>query len=170
MGLSLSQTVRKIVLRRANIIDLYLSEKKAQAVGLYLLVDTSDVRVKLEPIDVIRRIREVEAEQVCINAARSQSTKLFGGDDWLSLDYDEMVNKDTKADVMQMALNHILPPALRTVGSGRWRPRESLLKQDTTRRNGSIINFHELCSVLRPMPRYFAMLVDGLDAASACPQ
>jgi hypothetical protein len=168
MGLSFSPSVRKLVLRRANLLDQFLSEMKAIVTGQYLEADTSGVKVRVEPSRIISFLRNVEAEQKCIDAARWHSTERYGGDDWHSLDYDELVNEDTMADVMQGALNHILPVALRKPVQER--PEKTLTKQDTSRRNESIINFRELCWYLRPTPRWFAMLVDGLDAPSACPQ
>jgi hypothetical protein len=167
IGLSSSPMVRKIVLRRANILDEYLSELKALVVGAYLSADTSGVKVTVEPEHVLDFLHTVEAEERCIDVARRHSTERYGGDDWHSLDYDEMVDKDSMAEVMQGALTHILPFALRKTVIHR--AEKSLAKQDTTRRNDSITNFRELCSVLRPMPRYFNMLVDGLDAAEVCP-
>jgi hypothetical protein len=166
IGLSSSPMVRKIVLRRSNLLDEYLSSVKARVTGAYLHEDTSTLQVKIEPSDFFSFLHGIEVEDRCIDAARRHSTDRFGGDDWLTIYYEEMVDKDTMGDVMQRALNHILPVALRKAATGR--PKESLSKQDTSRRNESITNLAQLCTVLRPMPRYFAMLVDGLDAASAC--
>jgi hypothetical protein len=73
----------------------------------------------------------------------------------------------TPTQVMQGAANHILPVSMRTAVSRK--PRESLPKQDRSGRNASIVNFREMWTVLRQMPRYFDMLVQGLDAAYACP-
>jgi len=168
IGVSFSPMVRKIVLRRINILDEYLSGLKALAVGSYLRVDTSAVQIRVKPAEVIQFLQQVKAEEICIATMRRCSAELYGGDDWLTINYEEMVDKDRMADVMQGAVNHILPVALRKAAKGRFK--KTLSNQDTNKRNESITNFHELCSILRPMPRYFAMLVDGLDAASACPR
>jgi hypothetical protein len=167
-GLSTSPMVRKLVLRRANFLDEYVSMLKAQATGAYLRADTSSLKVTVEPSIFIDYLHAIEAEDRCIDEVHRRSTERYGGDDWHFLEYSEMVDKGTMAEVMQGALNHILPVALRTPVRGRLK--ETLTKQDTSGRNASIANFGELCSVLRPMPRYFAMLVEGLDAETVCPQ
>jgi hypothetical protein len=168
VGLTSSPLVRKIVLRRANVLDEYISELKAIVVAKYLDADTSHVTVTVDAAEFKKFVHKVESEEKCIDAARRHSTESHGGDDWLSIVYEDMVHPNTMAEMMQGALNHILPAEFRKVDKER--PKKTLSKQDTTMRNASISNFRDLCTALRPMPRFFAMLVEGLDAANVCPE
>jgi hypothetical protein len=182
-GIAYSPSIRKIVLRRKNLVsvaicdvliattpvhkpfphsiclqvDMYVSERKAQAVGRYTRADTSRIVLTVDPGHMLRFFRAVEADNACIDAARRLSTARFGGADWYSVDYDELVNPDMVNRVIHGALKYILPLSVEapqphiTMGS----------KQDTSRRNESISNFAEIHNVLRKTPRYLAMLMQG---------
>jgi hypothetical protein len=169
VGLALSPTVRKLVLRRANHVDMYLSFSKALAAGSFIKLDTSDMRMSIKPHHLVQFIREIETEDECVDAARRYSTELFGGHDWHSLDYDSLANPETLPAVLHGALNHILPVSMRTEPPPSVK-RVPFFKQDMAKRNDSIINFHELCAQLRStMPRYYDMLMEGLDPSACAP-
>jgi len=136
---------------------MFISEKKAQAVGRYTRADTSRVVVTVDPGQMLQFFRAVEADNACVDAARRQSTARFGGADWYSVDYDELTNPETVDRVVHGALKYILPPSFQIP-----EPRIKMgKKQDTSRRNESIGNFGEIYRVLKTTPRYFAMLMQG---------
>jgi hypothetical protein len=99
IGLASSPAVRKLVLRRSNLVDEYLSALKARVMGVYLKADTSELKVTIKPSEFLTFVSYIEAEEQCIDGARRQSTERYGGDDWHSLDYEEMVSEDTMAEV-----------------------------------------------------------------------
>jgi hypothetical protein len=167
VGLAFSPAVRKLVLRRANHVDMYLSFKKAVTTGAFIRQNTSDMRVTVVKHELVVFLQQIEGENSCVDAARRHSTELYGGHDWHSVDYDTLVDQATMPAVLQGVLNHILPASMHKKSPPRVEG-VPYPKQDVGRRNDSITNFRELCAQLRPqLPRYYDMLMEGLDP-SAC--
>jgi hypothetical protein len=159
LGISSTPSIRKVVLRRRNLVDMYLSEKKASATGAYARSDTSQVVLTINPVAMVWYFEAIESDYACIDAARHQSTARYKGADWHSVDYDELTNHQTRQGALQGVLNHILPPShhisMRSIGPG-------LHKQDHSLRNESIANFGEVYEALKKTPRYLNMLMEGL--------
>lgn len=169
VGLAFSPGVRKLVLRRSNLVDIFVSAMKARRIGEYAQRNTTDVRLAVDKDSLIEYIGGVERENSCVDAARRHSTELFGGQDWHSLDYATLVNLQTAPAILQGALNHILPVSMR-VEQPPSVERMPLPEQDLGDRRGAITNFQQLCAQLRSeMPRYFAMLMEGLDPSACAP-
>jgi hypothetical protein len=158
-GMTGSPSIRKVVLRRKNLVDMYLSELKAAAAGSYVKTDTSQIVLTVNPQAMRWFFEAVESDNACIDAARSQSTARYGGADWHSVDYDDLTNHETRQNALQGVLNHILPPShhIPVVPFGRL-PQ----KQDHSRRNASIANFGEVYEALKDTPQYLNMLMEGL--------
>jgi hypothetical protein len=158
-GIAASPSIRKVVLRRKNLVDMYISEQKAQAVGEYANTDTSDIVLTVNTRAMLWFFEAVEADSACIDAARNRSTDRFRGADWHSIDYDELTNPETRQDALQGVLNHILPPSYRIPVVSISRGHQ---KQDRSGRNASIANFAEVYDALKKTPRYLDMLMEGL--------
>lgn len=157
-GIAASPSIRKIVLHWQNMIDMFISGKKAQVLGCYTHVHTSQLVLRVDPSEMLQFFSTVEADNACIDAARNQSTARFGGADWHSADYEELTNPATSQAALHRVLKHILPeshctPLIRTTW-GR--------KQNLGRHNLSISNFAEVYDVLKGTPRYLAMLREGM--------
>jgi hypothetical protein len=103
VGFAFSPTIRKLMLRRANHVDMYLSLKKANAAGGFIHRNTTDIRLALKADHLVKFIGDLEVQDKCVDAARSYSTKLFDGDDWHSVDYDSLANKATLPAILQGA-------------------------------------------------------------------
>lgn len=70
-ALALASNIRKIVLHRENVLDMYVSVRKAQRMGVWGNADTTAMKVTVLPHELRKYIRMVESNHRCLSAAHS---------------------------------------------------------------------------------------------------
>uniref|UniRef100_A0A7S0Q6T9 Protein-tyrosine sulfotransferase n=1 Tax=Coccolithus braarudii TaxID=221442 RepID=A0A7S0Q6T9_9EUKA len=168
IGLGTSPHVKKIVLRRSNLLDVYVSEIKARKLGEYKSVNTSSLRVHVFLTDFRAFVRNVEREYGCIDSLRDGS--------WLGLSYDEIASAERRRGTMQRVFEHLgvmnladadeaaldwdeatsstySPAKMAVLGGkqmdGRAGRSSTLMKQDVAPHSSSIDNFAQLVKVFK---------------------
>eukprot|EP00965_Chrysotila_dentata_P200637 6180083-Pleurochrysis_carterae.AAC.4 len=162
----------QIVLRRNNLLDVYLSECKAKTVNSYHFVNTSEVKVALSPNGFFKYAHDSEQHYRCIAAAKSASR--FNdqqGSDWQYVSYESHLTSPTAIHATLMRLFKHLNVALyqnasRSNASNAYadyvlEETFAFVKQDTSSQESSITNFADVVAALRNS-RYESMIRHGI--------
>jgi len=179
-GLVLRHDVRKIVLRRRNFIDMYLSLLTANLSGKWMYADTSNVRHTVDPLDLLSYLSQSEMENACYDEARRLARENGGEASWLHVDYDELTGaSEEQHQTLERIWSHlgvgppkfpglinellrispnankvVVPEATKFITA----PTGPLSKQNRAPRNYTIRNFEEIWASLASKPQYQAML------------
>jgi hypothetical protein len=159
-GLTASPTIRKVVLRRANPVDAYLDKLVEER------TDGQTGPIEVIPRELLRYLISVDMETKCLDYAQKHSAERGSGQEWLFLDYDELIHPATQSAVLQRVFNHILPPPWHIV------PNQIIAghslrggKQPDTLRNETIANFEEVYQYIKEhkeRPQFLDLLLQGL--------
>jgi len=145
VGFAASSLFKKVVLRRENLLDVYVSELKARAVGTWRQADTSKVKVHVFLTDFRTFTRHVEREYRCVDAARAQSETSGHAADWLSISYEDLASSPSRREqTMQRLFAHLGVPPLPSLNYSA-----SLFKQDLSRHSDSVDNYEQLTRVFK---------------------
>jgi len=161
VALALAPNIRKIVLERSNLIEMYVSLKKASGSQKWYGVDTTATRVSVKPEALRVYMRMIESHRRCLAAARRRADEMGGGSAWLTHDYDELSAEGERgAAVLAGLYAHLgVPPVPDPRLLGADQAAQGIRnKQNYARLNESISNYGELWKALAKEPRYQAML------------
>jgi hypothetical protein len=133
--------VLKIVLRRRNLLQAFVSNQKAQQVGEYYRVNTSDVRVNVNVKQFVQYCKRVEREDRCFEAAQHGQPV----SSWLHLDYEDLATPDRLNPTLAAVSRHLgIPAGLGPSGEQKAQPFSQ--KQDHRPVRESVLNADKVAS------------------------
>jgi len=163
VGLASSPHVKKIVLRRKNLLDVFVSELKARKVGIYEYVNTSSMKVHVFLTDFRRFVQLTEKEYECIDSARDGT--------WLDVDYDSLASPDSLRATLTRIFEHLGVTMQARGGRGSDEKLQQVIehilttvshaKQDMSLQSESIDNFAQLTRAFQGT-RYATMLRNNI--------
>jgi len=147
MDLARAPHVKKVVLRRSNLLDVFVSELKAKEAGTYLKVNTSQIKVLVFLTDFRSFVKRADQEQACLREAASALSPAS----WLAVSYDELVGR--RATTMAHVFAHLGVARIEEGTSLR----TGLFKQEQAPHSSSIDNYAQLWRTFQGT-RFAAML------------
>eukprot|EP00965_Chrysotila_dentata_P206790 6183744-Pleurochrysis_carterae.AAC.2 len=156
-----------IVLRRNNLLDVYISECKAKVVKSYMFVNTSKVKVRVPTKEFFKYAHNSERHYRCISAAKAASRLQDPtASNWQYVNYESHLIPSAIEGTLTRLFKHLNVALYETNSSGSSKETYaqavlkgnlSFVKQDTASHSKSIINFPEVTAALRGT-RYESMI------------
>ena len=161
-ALALAPTVRKIVIRRVNLIEMYVSRRKAERNSQWKSENTTAMTVSVQPSELRKYIRTVESNNRCLDQARRLATENGGAGAWLDVDYDELADEGGRgAALLARMYAHLQVPPVPDprLPDANLAAQRIATKQNYAWLNYSISNYDQLWKALAYEPRYQAMML-----------
>lgn len=157
IGLTASPTVKKIVLRRHNFIDMYIEEVR-QTENIDKL---SSAAVRLDPKALLVHLNAVSSDARCLDFARRYAAERGFPDSWVFVQYEPLVSRETAEETVKSALRLILPAS--EVDGWTIHALPGVHRDIITKlpKNQTIANFEEVREAIKSERRYLWMLEGG---------
>jgi hypothetical protein len=154
VGITASPTIKKILLRRRNFIDMFMEQ--VRQMGIIDKYTSAALHLDVEAL--LKYLKMVTAGTQCLDFARRYAAERGFPDAWMIVPYESLVDRATSADTIRKVLRHILPESEVDAWQIHALPLEQLAYLDRLPKNQTISNYQEVRDAVKFERRYLWML------------